>query len=147
MPEKMEQLEELHACYHKQWWCRLQMFLYFKRCHTLCNVVTLVILTLSVVVGSVWKESFAMVGLTAAATFVKGWSDFKKYSLKMDMSEFAYTTYEKTLIEIHTFILGGEFDLNSFLVKMQTLDDIVTDFAPPISERVTRLYSNKRLVQ
>ena len=147
MPEKMEQLEELHACYHKQWWCRLQMFLYFKRCHTLCNVVTLVILTLSVVVGSVWKESFAMVGLTAAATFVKGWSDFKKYSLKMDMSEFAYTTYEKTLIEIHTFILGGEFDLNSFLVKMQTLDDIVTDFAPPISERVTRLYYNKRLVQ
>lgn len=145
MPEKMEQLEGLHACYHKQWWCRLQMFNYFKRCHTLCNVVTLVILALSVVVGSVWKESFAMVGLTAAATFVKGWSDFKKYSLKMDMSRFAYTTYEKTLIEIHTFILGGEFDLNSFLVKMQTLDDIVTDFAPPILERVTRLYSNKRL--
>ena len=90
------------------------------------------ILALTVVVGSVWKESFSMVGLTAAATFVKGWSDFKKYSLNMDMSQFTYTTYEKTLIEIHTFILGGEFDLNSFLVKMQTLDDIVTDFAPPI---------------
>ena len=72
MSEKMEQLEGLHACYHKQWWCRLQMFLYFKRCHTLCNVVTLVTLALSIVVGSVWKESFAMVGLTAAAALVKG---------------------------------------------------------------------------
>ena len=92
----MEQLEGLHACYHKQWWCRLKMFLYFKRCHTLCNVVTLVILALSIVVGSVWKESFAMVGLTAAAALVKGWSDFKKYSHKMAMSRFAYTTYEKT---------------------------------------------------
>ena len=143
MSEKMEQLEGLHACYHKQWWCRLQMFLYFKRCHTLCNVVTLVILALSIVVGSVWKESFAMVGLTAAAALVKGWSDFKKYSLKMDMSRFAYTTYEKTLFEINTAILSGEFDLNSFLVKMQTLDDIVTDFAPPVFERVTRLYYDK----
>ena len=65
MSEKMEQLEGLHAYYHKQWWCRLQMFLYFKRCHNLCNVITLVILALSIVVGSVWKESFAMVGLTA----------------------------------------------------------------------------------
>ena len=68
------------------------MFNYFKRCHATFNVVTLFILALSMVVGSVWKESFAMVGLTAAATFVKGWSDFKKYSLKMDMSRFAYTT-------------------------------------------------------
>ena len=142
----IDKLQDLHTFYHKQWWCHLQMFIYFKWCHAIFNVVTLFILALSVVVGSVWKESFAMLGLTAAATFVKGWSDFKKYSLKMDMSRFAYTTYEKALIEIHTFILGGEFDLNSFLVKMQTLDDIVTDFAPPILERVTRLYSNKRLI-
>ena len=95
MSEKMEQLEGLHACYHKRW-CRLQMFLYFKRCHTLCNVVTLVILALSIVAGSVWKESFATVGLRAATTLVKGWSDFKKYSHKMALSRFAYRTYEKT---------------------------------------------------
>ena len=85
-----------------------------------------------------------MVGLTAAVTFVR--SDFKKYSLKMDISRFAYTTYEKTLFEINTAILGGEFYLNSFLVKMQTLNDIVTEFAPPILERFTPLYCNKRLI-
>ena len=96
----MEQLEGLHACYHKHWWCRLQMYLYFKRCHTFCNVVTLLILVTSMIVGSAWKESFVMVALTAAATFVKGWSDFKKYPHKMDMCRFAYTTYEKTLIEL-----------------------------------------------
>ena len=122
------------------------MFNYFERCQATFNVVTLFILALSIVVGSGWKESFAMVGLTAAATFAKGWSDFKKYSPKMDMSRFAYTTYEKTLFEINTVILSGEFDLNNFLVKMQTLDDIVTDFAPPILERFTRLYCNKRLI-
>lgn len=77
-----DKLLNLHAFYHQQWWCRLQMYNYFKRCHTLCNVVTLVILALSMIVGSEWKDSFAMVGLTAAATFVKGWNDFKKYSIK-----------------------------------------------------------------
>ena len=87
--------------------------------------------------GSVWKESFAMVGLRAAAALVKGWIDFKTYSNKMAMSRFAYTTCEKTYGRTH------EFDINIFLVKMQTLDDIITDFAPPVFERVTRLYYEK----
>ena len=59
----------------------------------------------------------------------------------MDMSRFAHTTYDKTLIELKTFAQGGKFDLTTFLVKMQTLDDIVTDFPPPVFARFTRLYS------
>ena len=141
--DRMDQLRGLYACYHKQWLCRLQMFNYFKRCHTACNVVTLVILALNVIVGSVWKEIFAVLSLTAAATFVKGWSDLKKYSQKMDMSRFAYSTHEKTLIELKTFARGADFDITSFLIKMKTLDDIVTDFAPPMSERFRKMYSEK----
>ena len=127
MSHTMERLERLHGCYNKHWWCRLQMYLYFKRCHTLCNVVTLLILAASIIVGSVWKESFAMVCLTAVPTFVKGWCDFKKYSHKMGMCRFAYTTYEKTLIELrkHT----------------RAHDDLVTDFAPSVFERYRQMYS------
>ena len=141
----MEQLEGLHACYHKHWWCRLQMYLYFKRCHTFCNVVTLLILVISMIVGSAWKESFVMVALTAAATFVKGWSDFKKYPHKMDMCRFAFTTYEKTLIELRKDARVQDFDINTFLIKMQTLEELVTDFAPPVFDRYKQLYVMKFL--
>ena len=64
------------------------------------NALALLVMAASMVVGTVWEESYAVVGLTAVATFIKGWSDFKKYSLKMDMCRFAYTTYEKTLSEL-----------------------------------------------
>jgi len=53
----------------------------------------------------------------------------------MDITRFAYTTYEKTLIELKTFARGTDFYITSFLIKMQTLDDIVTGLAPPVSER------------
>ena len=109
----MEHLEGLHAYYNKHWWCRLQMYLYFKRCHTLCNVVTLLIFSASMIVGSVWLESFVMVALTAAAAFVK-----------MDMCRFAYITYEKTLMELKNYVRAHEFDINTFLIKMQTLDEL-----------------------
>ena len=84
-----------------------------------------------------------MVALTAAAAFVKGWSDFKKYSHKMDMCRFAYTTYEKTLIELRKDARAHEFDINPFLIKMQTLDELVTDFAPPVFERYKQVFEIK----
>ena len=140
----MEQLEGLHAYYNKHWWCRLQMYLYFKRCYTLFNVVTLLISSASMIVGSVWHESFVMVALRAAAAFVKGWSDFKKYSHKMDVCRFAYITYEKTLMELKNYVRAHEFDINTFLIKMQTLDELVTDF-DFLFERYKQLYYNKFL--
>ena len=66
----------------------------------------------------------------AFANLLEGWNDFKKYSFKMDMAKFAYTTYEKTLTELRNYALVEVEELDGFLTKMQTLDDVVTDFTP-----------------
>ena len=52
--------------------------------------------------NSVWENSFTMVELTTFGTVVEGWKDFRKFSLKVNMCRFTYTTYEKTLIELRT---------------------------------------------
>ena len=44
--------------------------------------------------------------------------------------KFAYTTYEKTLTELRNYAMVGVDELDGFLTKMQTLDDVVTDFTP-----------------
>ena len=127
-------LDDLYAHYHKQWWCRRQMFYFFKFCHGLLNGLALLLMAASVIVGAVRENSVVGVGLTAFGTVIKGWNDFKKFSFKVDMCRFAYTTYEKTLIELKTYVRGlpmEEFD--SFLVKMQTLDEVITDSTLPSS--------------
>ena len=78
----------------------------FKHCHGLLNGLALLIMALSVVVGTVWEDSLVMIGLTAFGTVVKGWNEFKNFCTKMDMCRFAYTTYEKTLIELRTYVRG-----------------------------------------
>ena len=93
----------LYAYYHRQWWYRRQMFYHFKQCHGFLNGLALLVMALSVVVGAVWEDSLIMIGLTAFGTVVKGWSEFKNFSTKMDMCRFAYTTHEKTLIELKSY--------------------------------------------
>lgn len=60
-------------------------------------------MALSVVVGTMRENSFGVVGLMAFEILVKGWNDFRNFSLKVDMCWFAYTTHEKTLIKLQTY--------------------------------------------
>ena len=75
---------------------------------------------------------------------VKGWNDFKKFSLKMDMCRFAYTSYAKTLSELRTRVRGSPLkEFVAFLVKIQTIDDTVTDFTPTLPDRYHISYKLK----
>ena len=79
------------------------MFKHFKTCNAFFNGLALLIMAVSVVVASVWEDSFVVVGMTSFATLLKGWNYFKKYSFKIDMCKFAYATYEKALIELRNY--------------------------------------------
>ena len=120
------------------------MFYFFKWCHGFLNALAILVMAAGVVVGSMRENSFVVVGLTVFVTVVKGWNDFKKFSLKVDMCRFAYTTYEKTLIELKTYVRGLRFEeFDGFLIRMQTLDEVITDFTPPVFDRVMRQYPKK----
>ena len=44
------------------------------------------------------------------------------------MSKFAYTTYQKVLLDLRTALRGDSFNKNDFLNELNILDDTVTDF-------------------
>ena len=60
------------------------------------------------------------------------------------MCRFAYTTYDKTLIELRTYVRGLPMEeFEGFLIKMQTLDDTITDFTPPVSDKCVQEYEQR----
>ena len=99
-------------------------------------------MALGVVVGSMWKDSWLMIGLTAFGAVVKGWNEFKKVALKMDMCWFAYTMHDKTLIELRTYVHGFPLEgFDGFRAKLQTMDYTITDLTPPPPhDRLVKLY-------
>ena len=61
----------------------------------------------------------------------------------MDMCRFAYTSYAKTS-ELRTHVRGSPLKaFVAFLVKIQTIDDIVTDFTPTLPDRYHISYKLK----
>ena len=134
-------LDAWYAYYHRHWWCRRRQFTHLKRAHIWWNGLALLLMASGLIVGLVLKSSWVVAGLAAVSTLVKGWIEFRNWGTLVQLSRFAYTTYAKTLIELRTWSRGGDNgDPAAFLVKMQTLDDMVTDFVPPLTDNYRRVY-------
>ena len=147
-PELLQRMDSLYAFYHKQWWCHRKVLNQYKFYNALFNGLALLLMAAGLVVGPVWNHHTLVACLTAAGTVVKGWSEFKKFSVKVGMCHFAYTTYAKALIELRTYARGVPFEgLEGFLIKMQTLDDTIVDFTPPLPKRCIQAYRRQFVYQ
>ena len=105
------------------------------------NAMALLCIAAGIVISSVCQEGLVMVVLTAFSTLIKGWMDFKKLPVKMDMCRFAYTSYEKLLIEIQAYVRGMTIDdVEAFLVKCQVKEEVVSDLTPPVPTTLIREY-------
>ena len=147
-PELLQRMDSLFAFYHKQWWCYRKLLNGYKFYNALFNGLALLLMAAGMIAGPILNNSTLVACLTAVGTVVKGWSEFKKFSVKVDMCRFAYTTYAKALIELRTYGRGIPFDgLEGFLIKMQTLDDTIIDFTPPLPKRCVQEYRTQFVYQ
>lgn len=134
-------MNKVYKHHHRQWWCHRQMFYQYKRYSTLLNILSLLITSLGLVIGPVLQNVLLTAILAAVGMFIKGWNDFKKFSLKMDMSRFAYSTHAKAMLELrhlHSTVI------DDFLLKQQILQDVIIDFAPPIPDSILRRYKSQQ---
>ena len=140
-PELLQRTDSLYAFYHKQWWCYRKMLNHFKFYNALFNGMALILMTAGMTTGPILENSTLVACLAAVGPVVKGWNDYKKYRFKVDTSCFAFTTYAEALIELRTYVRGISFEgLEGFLIKMQTLDDTIIDFTPPLPKRCVQEY-------
>ena len=108
----------------------------------------LLLMAAGMIVGPILNNHTLVACLTAVGNVVKGWSEFKKFSVKVGMCQFAYTTYAKALFGLRTYARGIPFDgLEGFLIKMQTLDDTIVDFTPPLPKRCVQEYRTQFVYQ
>ena len=65
--------------------------------------------------------------ISGVGLIVKTASEMKNLKSKIEMSKFAFTTYEKTLSDLRFALRGGNFDQTQFLSSMEAIDGIVID--------------------
>ena len=57
---------------------------------------------------------------------------------RVDRCRFAFTSYERVLVQLKSFLRGLPYDESNFLTDLKVLDDIVIDQCPSVDK-----YSDK----
>ena len=59
------------------------------------------------------------------------------------MTQIAFTTYEKVLVELRSAMRGDEFKKQDFIDRMKLIDEMIID-QTPLADRFVKKYSKKK---
>ena len=61
---------------------------------------------------------------------------------KIEMSQIAFTTYDKVLVELRSALRGDEFNKQEFIDRMKLIDEMIID-QTPLADRFVKKYNKK----
>ena len=128
--EEIQEIKELYKYYHFKFWVYQKAYKHFKKLNILLHIASTGLIVVGTVVGGL-TTSPAILGSTSGAGLVlKTFSEGKNYKRKIEMAQFAYTSYDKTLASLRTPLREATFNKDDFLKEMTVLDETIVDFAP-----------------
>ena len=66
----------------------------------------------------------------------------KNHKKKIEMSQIAFTTYDKVLVELRSALRGDEFNKQEFIDRMKLIDEMIID-QTPLADRFVKEYNKK----
>ena len=128
--DQIFELKALYKFYHKKYWLFKMTYKYFKKAELACNIGSVFFIVTGTVVGGVTLNPIVLGTVSGAGVLLKTYSEAKNYKRKIDMCKFAYTSYEKVLTYLRSFMRGLNYDEKEFLNYVKFLDEIVIDMCP-----------------
>ena len=137
--ETQEELKKLYKYYHKLWWCHKKTVERLKKINLAVNLVSVTLVTAGTIAGAVTLNPIILGTITGAGLLLKTTSEIKQYSNKIAMFEIGLSTYEKTLVDLRSFLRGKEYSRDDFIFKMNLVDGDLADLYS-IPEKILKKY-------
>ena len=132
--EEVTMLKKLYSQYHQKTWCYQRAYKRFKKIELSLNLLSIGLTGTGVVVGSVTLNPVILGSISGSGILLQGFLKMKNYNRKIEMCKFAYTSYQKILNKIRSYLRGEPYDIMNFVLETHLLDDQVTDLCPIVEK-------------
>ena len=143
--DQISVLKALYKFYHKKYWLYKESFKSFKKKDMACNIGSAVLVVTGTVVGGVTLNPIPLGTISGAGILLKTYAEAKNFKRKIEMSKFAYTSYEKVLTDLRSFMRGINYNKKEFLDYLKVIDEIIIDMCP-LTDKFEKKY-NKVFIQ
>ena len=136
-------LKDFYKHYHKKYWRFKKSY---KRYKLLDETLTLSggrLVIIGTITGGITLNPIILGVIYGAGVIVASVGKKKNYKKKIEMSQIAFTTYDKVLVELRAALRGDSFNKREF-DRMKLIDEMIID-QTHLADRFVKKY-NKRFI-
>ena len=135
-------IKDFYSYYHKKYWCFKRSYKSYKFLDNFYSITSIFLVAVGTISGGITLNPVVIGVINGAGIIVAGVGKKHNYKRKIEMTQIAYTTYEKVLVELRSVLRGNEWDKKKFIDRMKLIDDIIIDQTPE-PDRFEIKYLNK----
>ena len=91
------------------------------------NLISSGLVVTGTIAGGVALNPSILGTISRSGILLKTFSEMKDSKKKIEMAKFAYTTYEKVLVDLRSSLRGNKFNHTIFVSEMKLIDEIIID--------------------
>ena len=141
---EIKTLKDFYKHYHKKYWCYKKSFKRFKLLDEILSLTGVGLVIIGTIAGGITLNPIVMGVINGSGVLVTSISKLKNYKKKTEMSQIAFTTYQKVLVELRSALRGDAFNKQEFIDRMKLIDDMIID-QTPLADRFSKKYERKYL--
>ena len=132
--DEISKLKALYKFYHRQYKCYQWKYKKLRRLKLSLDLSSIGLTTIGAIVGGITLNPIVLGVLSGSGIMVQAYLTKSNLNKRVDRCRFAYTSYEKILVQLKSFLRGLPYDENIFLSDIKIIDDIVIDQCPSIDK-------------
>ena len=139
---EVKTLKDLYKHYHKKYWCFRKSYRRYKILDETITMSGVGLVIIGTIVGGVTLNPIILGIINGFGVIVSSVSKIKNYKKNIEMTQIAFVTYEKVLVELRSALRGDDFSKKEFIDRMKIIDEMIID-QTPIADRFVKKYNNK----
>ena len=132
--DEVNKLQALYRSYHRLQICYKWKYRKLRRLKLSLELSSIGLTTVGAIVGGVTLNPIILGSLTGSGIMIQAYLTKSDLNRRVDRCRFAFTSYERVLVQLKSFLRELPYDENMFLSDLKILDDIIIDSCPSVDK-------------
>ena len=132
--DEVNKLQALYRSYHRLQMCYKWKYKKLRRLKLFLELSSIGLTTVGAIVGGITLNPIILGSLTGSGIMIQAYLTKSDLNKRVDRCKFAFTSYERVLVQLKSFLRGLLYDESNFLSDLRVIDDIIIDQCPSIEK-------------
>ena len=144
-PDEITKLQNLYKHYHRLFKCYHWKYKKLRKLKLTLQLSSISLTVVGTITGSVTLNPVVAGTVVGAGVIIQGYLAKTNLLQKIGKCRFAYTSYEKIMVQLRSFMRGIPYDENTFLSDIKIIDDMIINQCPSADEYSKK--HNKKFIE